>query len=170
MEEVVVDDREIVAMVHGIDQLLAHADQGGGASGCQVETPEEFEPPRLGRVMELGCGGVGGRVEPGRGGGTERAPIGAEPAGQGLEECNARTSGQLGIAREDFAASATPEASPRPDSRSSQSCTRLAERCSATSRRSRVRSISARPRSAMDCSMSPKKEVVTSARISCLVG
>src|SRR5262249_23577879 len=56
-------------------------------------------------------------------------------------------------------ASATPDASPRPERSSSHSSARLSDRAAATSRRSRVRSRSARPRSVMLLSISPKKDV-----------
>ena len=56
-------------------------------------------------------------------------------------------------------ASATPDASPRPVSSSSHSSTKLSERAAGAARRSRARSSSARPRSVMLDSISPKKEV-----------
>ena len=103
MNEVVVDDREIVAMVHGVDQLLAHAHQRRRPTRREIEAPEELEPPRLGCVMDLGRGRVGGRVEPGRGRRAEPGTVGPEPARQRLEEGNAGARGQLAIAGEDFA-------------------------------------------------------------------
>ena len=62
MEEVVVDDGEIVAMIHRVEQLLAHAHQRRRAAGREIEAAEKLEPPRLGRAMELGGGRVGGRA------------------------------------------------------------------------------------------------------------
>src|SRR5437660_124466 len=56
------------------------------------------------------------------------------------------------------AARATPEASPRPDSRASH-CSIKPSDWAAEPRRSRVRSTSARPRSEIVCSNSPKNEV-----------
>ena len=47
MKKVAVDHLEVVAMIHGVEQLLAHADQRGGAVGRQIEPPEKLEPPRL---------------------------------------------------------------------------------------------------------------------------
>src|SRR4051812_29022346 len=58
-------------------------------------------------------------------------------------------------------ASATPEASPRPDSRCSQRSISDSERASGSPRRSRLSS--ARPRSEMVCSSSPKNEVFIAA-------
>src|SRR5262245_40186954 len=57
-------------------------------------------------------------------------------------------------------ASATPEASPRPDNRSSDSSTRVSDRADASQRRSRASN--ARPRSDIVCSSYPKNEVFIS--------
>ena len=76
VEKVVVDGGEIVAMIHRLDQLGAHAHQRRRAPGRQIEAPEELEPPRLGRAMEPGCGRIGGRAHPGRGRGISWARSG----------------------------------------------------------------------------------------------
>ena len=56
--KVVVDGGEIVAMVHRVEQLLAHAHQRGGAAGREIEPAEQLLPARLGRAMKLGGRGV----------------------------------------------------------------------------------------------------------------
>ena len=57
MEEIVVDDFEVAAMIHRVEQLLAHAHQRRGPVGARLRPTEELEPPRLGGAMELGRGG-----------------------------------------------------------------------------------------------------------------
>ena len=89
MEKVVVDGGEIVAMIHGLEQLRAHAHQRRRAAGRKIEAPEELEPARLGGAMEPGCGRIGGRAHPGRGRGIQSRTVGAEPARQRLEEGDA---------------------------------------------------------------------------------
>ena len=103
VDEIVVDGGEIVAMIHRVEQLLAHAHQRRRAAGREIEAAEQLEPPRLGCAMELGRGGVRGRVHPGGGRGAEPGTVGAEPARQRLEKGNARPGVQLGIAGQDFA-------------------------------------------------------------------
>ena len=56
MDEIVVDHGEIVAVIHGVEQLLAHAHQRRGAAGREIEPAEQFEPARLARLMQLGGG------------------------------------------------------------------------------------------------------------------
>ena len=48
--------REIVAVIHGVQQLLAHAHQRGGAAGREIEPAEQFEPARFGREVQFGRG------------------------------------------------------------------------------------------------------------------
>ncbi len=103
MDEIVVDGREVVAMRHGVEQLLAHAHQRGRAVRRQVEAAKQLEPPRLGRAMHLGGDRVVGRVEPGRGGGTEPRAVGAVAFGQRLEEGDAGAGLELRVAHENLA-------------------------------------------------------------------
>ena len=91
--------------------------------------------------------------------------VGAEAVCQRLEEGDARTGGQLGIAREDLARERDAGGLAAAGQQLLAELDEVAERCSARSRRSRVRSISARPRSAMVCSMSPKKDVFTGTNL-----
>ena len=56
MDEIVVDDGEIVAVVHGVEQLLAHAHQRRGAVGRQIEPAKQLEPARLAGAIKLGRG------------------------------------------------------------------------------------------------------------------
>ena len=90
-------------MSHGVDELLAHAHQRGGAARREIEAAEELEPPRLGHAMHLRRRGVGRRREPGGDRGVEPRVIGAEPGRQRLEKGDARAGGQLGVEHEDFA-------------------------------------------------------------------
>ena len=103
VEEVVVDDGEIVAMIHRVHQLLAHAHQRRGAAGGEIEAAEKFEPSRLGCAMHLGGSCVRGRGEPGAGRRAEPVAVHAEAARQRLEEGDARPGRQFRVAREDFA-------------------------------------------------------------------
>ena len=80
MKEVLVDDREIVAVIHGVHQLLAHAHQRRRSARGEVEAPEELEPSWLGCAVDLGCGCVRGRAQPGASGGAEPVAVGAEAA------------------------------------------------------------------------------------------
>ena len=143
-----------------VHQVFAHRDQRGGAAGREIEPAEQLLPARLGGEMQFGRGLVGALARPGIDRRVDALAIdrrSASPAPR-RTRCAGRWSARrsaLRISR----ASATPEASPRPDSSSSHSSTRLAERAAASPRRSRARSISARPRSEMVCNISPKKEV-----------
>ena len=58
VKEVLVDDREIVTMIHCVHQLLAHAHQRCRSARGEVEAPEELEPSRLGGAVDLGRGCV----------------------------------------------------------------------------------------------------------------
>ena len=66
MHEIGIDRGKVVAMIHGVDQLLAHAHERRGAAGREIEPAEQFLPARLGRVMDLGGGLVVGVALPGR--------------------------------------------------------------------------------------------------------
>ena len=151
--------REIVAAIHGVEQLLAHAHQRRGATRREIEPAQQFQPARLGGAVHFGARPRRRIVAPGLTAALESLPVRAERVRQRLEESDARSGGELAIARQDLAASATPEASPRPESSSSHNWMRLAERCSRGSRRS-SRSISARPRSAMRLQHVAKKRGV----------
>ncbi len=61
MDEGLIDRREVGAVVHRVDQLLAHAHQRGSAAGREVEAAEQFLPARLGGDVHLGRGRIGGR-------------------------------------------------------------------------------------------------------------
>ena len=56
MDEIIVDDREIVAMVHGVHELFAHAHQRGGAAGREIEPTKKLQPARLAGAMQFGRG------------------------------------------------------------------------------------------------------------------
>ena len=140
--------REILAVIDRIEQLLAHAHQRGGAAGRKIEAAQQLLPARLGGVVHLGRGLVGRRGLPGLDGGVELAPCPAR-SGSASASKNAMRGPVVSsayLARISLA-SATPDASPRPDSNSSHSSTRLSDRAAGASRRSRARSSSARPRS-----------------------
>ena len=47
MDEIVIDHAEIVAVIHGVEQLFSHAHQGGGAASGEIKPAEQFKPPRL---------------------------------------------------------------------------------------------------------------------------
>ena len=102
MNEIVVDLGQIVAVVHGVEQLLAHAHQRGGAAGREIEPAEQFEPPRLAGLLQLG-GVVGARRgPPGRDGAVDAGAIVTERGGERLEKGDARPGRELGIARQDL--------------------------------------------------------------------
>ncbi len=103
MDEIVVDDAEIVAVIHGVDQLLAHAHQRRGAAGREIEPAEQFEPARLAGVMQLGRGFVGRRLLPVFDRRLDAGAIGAEGGGQRLEEGDPRPDRQILVAAEDVA-------------------------------------------------------------------
>ena len=103
MHEIGIDYAEIVAVIHGVDQLLAHFHKRGGAAGRQIEPAEQFLPARLGGQMHVGGGLVVRRRLPGRDRFLQRGAIGAEALRQSFEEGDARADGELGVAGEDFA-------------------------------------------------------------------
>src|SRR5262249_34647656 len=53
VEEVVVDHREIVAVIHRVDELLAHAHQRRRSARREIDAPEQLEPSRLGAARDL---------------------------------------------------------------------------------------------------------------------
>ena len=53
MDEIGVDDGESSRLIHGVEQLLAHAHQRGGAAGREIEPAEQLLPARLGCGMQL---------------------------------------------------------------------------------------------------------------------
>jgi len=102
MDEIGVDDAEIVTMIHGVKELLAHAHKGGGAAGRKIEPADELEPARLGNAMELGRVRGRGLNAPGRDRGIDATAIVAEGGRQRFEESDARPDSQLGIVGEDL--------------------------------------------------------------------
>ena len=103
MHEIGIDRGKIVAMIHGVDQLLAHFHERGGAAGREIEPAEQFLPARLGREMDFGDGLVIGIALPGRDRVLQPRLVRAEAVGQRLEEGDARPGGERGILREDVA-------------------------------------------------------------------
>ena len=147
-------------MIHGVEQLLAHAHERRGAAGREIEPAEQFQPPRLAGVVQFGRGlrRTATAARPrwprryghGRGRTWSRAPR--------RKRCAARSSAPRSAPG--FPAPARRRRLRRGrTSSASQSSTRPAERSCAGSRRSRL--IRARLRSAMLCSISLKNEVFT---------
>ena len=133
MDEIGVHHRKIAAVRHRIEQLLAHPHQRRGAAGRKIEPAQQFLPARLGRLMHFGCGRVVRIGLPGRDRAFPcahgRARI-AEPAPRRrrcADRWSARNSGS------GFRAPAPPPRLRRgPDSRSSHSTTKSAERVTAS--------------------------------------
>ena len=92
---------------------------------------------------------------------AEPVAVGAEPARQRLEEGDAGTGLQLAVTREDFARERDPGGFAAAGQQLVAKLSEAGRALLGDLARSRVRSISARPRSAIDCSISPKKEVFT---------
>ena len=103
MDEIVVDDREIVAVDHGVEELLAHAHQRHRAARREIEPPQQLEPARLGGAVNLGGGIVGRGRAPLGDRGFELLAVGPVAARQRLEKSDARAGLELAIARQDFA-------------------------------------------------------------------
>ena len=103
MNEIVVDGAQVIAMVERIHQLLAHADQRGGASGREIEPAEELLPARLGGGMHLGGCCVRRRRAPCIDGLIHPRLVDAETLRQRLEESDPRTDGERAVTGEDFA-------------------------------------------------------------------
>ena len=130
MDEVAVDDAQIVAVIHGVEELLAHAHQRRGAAGREIEPAQQFQPARLGGAMQLG-GSLRRSVARARPRPPRRC---ARDHGRTCVASASKKAMRGPIVRSAYSsrislASATPEASPRPDSSSSQSSMRPAERC-----------------------------------------
>ena len=53
MQEILIEHRKILAMVHGVEQMLAHTHERSRTVRRQIETAKELEPPRLGDAMQL---------------------------------------------------------------------------------------------------------------------
>ena len=142
-------------------QLLAHAHQRGGAAGREIEAAEQFLPARLRGQVHLEGDLVGRIFLPGRDGGAQAGMIGTEIVPQRLEEGDPRTGRQLRVAIEDFArqrhpgglAAARQELPAQLDQIGGPPFRVPAPVAGAVE--------SARPRSEIDCSNSPKKEVFT---------
>jgi hypothetical protein len=102
VDEILVDDTEIVAVIERIEQLLAHAHQRGSAAGRQIEAAKQFQAARFAAAMELG-GAIGGRRRlPGGERRIDARRIVAKSLGQGLEKGDARPGGQPGIVVENL--------------------------------------------------------------------
>ena len=103
MNEVGIDLAQIVAVIHGVEKLFAHAHECRGAAGREIKPAEQFKAARLAGVMKFG-GVVGGRrLAPLRDGGIDTGAIVAESPRQSFKEGNPGTDGQVVVAREDFA-------------------------------------------------------------------
>ena len=160
MDEIAVDDGEVVAVIHGVEKLLAHAHERCGAAGREIEPAKEFEPARLGGAMQFGCG-FGGWIA------ARQAAIASSMRARScpkvrrhrLEESDARSDRQVGIFVEDFVGErhARGFAATR-----QQFLAELDETGGALVRRlAALAQIRARLRSAMLCSISLKNEVFT---------
>ena len=103
MHEVGIDRREVLAVVHRIEQLLAHPHQRRGAARRKIEPAQQLLPPRLGRKMNPGRGLVGGRGLPCLDRGFEVFAVRPEAVRQGFEECDPRPDCQLGVFFENLA-------------------------------------------------------------------
>ena len=103
VDEVGVDRRKVVAMVHGVHQTLAHRHQRLGAAWREIEAPQQLLPTRLGGAVQLGGGDVVRCLLPGVDGAADALEVGPEPVGERLEEGDARAGGELGEAQQNVA-------------------------------------------------------------------
>ena len=62
VNEIGIDDGEILAMRHGVQQLLTHAHQRGGSPRREIEPPQQFLPSRFRSLMHLGRGRIAGNA------------------------------------------------------------------------------------------------------------
>ena len=102
MLEIGIQGGEIVAPGQHVQELAAHLDQRAGAVGGEIEPAQQLLPPRLGRLVKLGGGRIGGHVLPRLDGGVDPGTVGAEFCGKRLEECDPGSDGEIGVAGEDF--------------------------------------------------------------------
>ena len=102
MDEVAVDHAQVVAAIHGVEELLAHAHQRRRAAGREIEPAQEFQPARLGGAMQFGCGLRRLIDAPGRNRFVDARAIMAERGRHRLEESDARSDRQVGIFVEDL--------------------------------------------------------------------
>ena len=103
VDEIGVDRLEILATLQRVHQLLAHGDERRGPARREVEPPQQFLPARLGSGVKLGGRLIGRAALPRRDRRRDAVMIGTEPLCQRFEESDARTGGELGVARQDLA-------------------------------------------------------------------
>jgi hypothetical protein len=101
--EIGVDRREFGAAHHRIEKLFAHPHQRHRAERGEVQPAKQLLPPRLGRLVHVVCGDVGGRALPRLDRRCDPVAVGPEARQQHLEESDAGAGLQLRIAAEDFA-------------------------------------------------------------------
>jgi hypothetical protein len=87
-------------VVHGVEELFAHAHQRGGAAGREIEPAEKLEPARLTGEMQFASRGSGRRLPPGGDRRVDTAAVVAEGSRQRLEEGDARPGRQFRIVGE----------------------------------------------------------------------
>ena len=102
MDEIVVDHAEIVAVIHGVEQLLAHAHQRRGAARRKIEPAEQFEAARFAGEMQFTRCLVGRRLPPGGDGAVDGGPIVAECRCQRFKEGDPRPGGEFAVERQDL--------------------------------------------------------------------
>ena len=103
MDEVPVDRHEILAVIHGVHQLLAHAHQCGGAARCEIEATEQFEPLGFAGAMQRGRGFGRRRLLPGGDRGVNAGAIMTKRRFQRLKKCDARSDRQRRVASQNIA-------------------------------------------------------------------
>ena len=103
MHEIGINRDKIVAVIHRVDQLLAHFHERRGAAGREIEPAEQFLPARLGRKMDFGDGLVIGVALPGRDRGFQPCLVRPKAVGQGLEESDARPGRERRVLQKDIA-------------------------------------------------------------------
>ena len=108
VDKIRIHHAEIIAVVHRVDDLLAHAHKCSGSVGRKIEPAEQFLPQRFGREMNLGSGLLGRRRLPGGHRGIETLAVYAVATSQCLEEGDARANGQFVITAEDFSGERNP--------------------------------------------------------------
>ena len=103
MDEVAVDHAQVVAAIHGVEELLAHAHQRRRAAGREIEPAQKLLPARLGGGVNLRRGGVGRGAFPRGDCGFKPRMVGSEAGRQCLEEGDAWARGGVRLEREDLA-------------------------------------------------------------------